>query len=265
MTTVHPKLATQNISKEFIGHGSLAVLSNVSLEIRSSEFVSIVGASGCGKTTFLRILDGLIEPSSGDVLIDGKIVTTPNASRGFVFQKDSLWPWRTTLGNILFGLQIQRRPRREAEATARRLIDLVGLNGFEDHYPHQLSGGMRQRVNLARALAIDPEVLLMDEPFASLDAQTREVMQLELTRIWDEQRKTVVFVTHQIDEAVFLSDRVIVFAARPGRVKEILPIDLPRPRSFAVKRTNEFVAYVDMIWKLLEEEVFKASYSTSPN
>ena len=253
-----PKLETRNIRKEFSHHGSMVVLSDVSLRFETSEFVSIVGASGCGKTTFLRILDGLIEASSGDVLIDGQKVTAPSSSRGFVFQKDSLWPWRTTMGNILFGLQIQGRPRREAEATARRLIDLVGLQGFESHYPHQLSGGMRQRVNLARALAINPEVLLMDEPFAALDAQTREVMQLELLRIWNEQRKTVVFVTHQIDEAVFLSDRVIVFAMRPGRVKEIVPINLPRPRAFAMKRSKDFVAYVDRIWKLLEQEVFNA-------
>ena len=259
---MHPKLETQLICKDFIDHGAMLVLSNISLHVDSSEFVSIVGASGCGKTTFLQILDGLIEPSSGDVLVDGLKVTAPSTSRGFVFQKDSLWPWRTAMGNILFGLQIQRRPRREAEATARHLIELVGLKGFESHYPHQLSGGMRQRVNLARALAIDPEILLMDEPFASLDAQTREVMQLELVRIWGEQRKTVVFVTHQIDEAVFLSDRVIVLAARPGRVKEIVPIDLPRPRSLAVKRTGGFIAYVDKIWKLLEEEVFSASKQT---
>jgi NitT/TauT family transport system ATP-binding protein len=166
---------------------------------------------------------------------------------------------------VLFGLQIQRRPRREAAAIAQKLIELVGLKGFEHHYPHQLSGGMRQRVNLARAFAIDPEVLLMDEPFASLDAQTREVMQLELVRICNAERKTVIFVTHQIDEAVFLSDRVIVFAARPGRVKESITIDLPRPRPFAVKRTAEFIAYVDRIWSLLEEEVFKSSGVQRPN
>jgi NitT/TauT family transport system ATP-binding protein len=251
-----PKLETRNICKEFSHHESMLVLSDISLHFETSEFVSIVGASGCGKTTFLRILDGLIEPSGGDVLLDGRKVTAPSGSRGFVFQKDSLWPWRTTLGNVLFGLQIQRLPRREAEEIARRLIDLVGLRGFESHYPHQLSGGMRQRVNLARALAIDPEVLLMDEPFAALDAQTREVMQLELLRIWNEQRKTVVFVTHQIDEAVFLSDRVVVFSVRPGRVKEIVRINLPRPRSFSIKRSREFVDHVDRIWKLLEQEVF---------
>ena len=163
------------------------------------------------------------------------------------------------MDNILFGLQIQRRPRTEARAIAQRLIELVGLKGFEFHYPHQLSGGMRQRVNLARALAIDPEVLLMDEPFAALDAQTREVMQLELIRIWNNRRKTVVFVTHQIDEAVFLSDRVVVLATRPGRVKDIVPINLPRPRRFAIKRAPEFVAHVEKIWALLEEEVFGPS------
>jgi len=258
---VQSKLEAVAISKSFSNNNAeiVPVLSDISLEIKESEFVSIVGASGCGKTTFLRILDGLIPPSSGDLLIDGREALGPDHRRGFVFQKDSLWPWRTAIGNVLFGLQIQRRPRREARAIALRLLELVGLKGFEQHYPHQLSGGMRQRVNLARALAISPEVLLMDEPFASLDAQTREVMQLELGRICSAQRSTVIFVTHQIDEAVYLSDRVVVFAARPGRVKQIIDINLPRPRPFAIKRTPEFVDYVEQIWSLLEEEVFGSS------
>jgi NitT/TauT family transport system ATP-binding protein len=261
------KLETVAISKHFTNNNAdiLPVLADVSLQIKPSEFVSIVGASGCGKTTFLRILDGLIPPSSGDLLIDGREVVGPDHQRGFVFQKDSLWPWRTAMENVLFGLQIQRRPRREAKAIAQKLIELVGLKGFESHYPHQLSGGMRQRVNLARALAISPDVLLMDEPFASLDAQTREVMQLELVRICDSECKTVIFVTHQIDEAVFLSDRIVVFAARPGRVKQIIDVDLPRPRPFAIKRTLEFIAYVDRIWSLLEEEVFKSSGVQRPH
>ena len=264
---VQLKLETRRICKEFAGGNlqPLRVLADISLQIHSSEFVSIVGSSGCGKTTFLRILDGLIPPSAGEVLIDGQKVIGPGPNRGFVFQKDSLWPWRTTMGNILFGLQIQGRARTEARAIAQQLIELVGLKGFETHYPHQLSGGMRQRVNLARALAIDPEVLLMDEPFASLDAQTREVMQLELIRIWNRRRKTVVFVTHQIDEAVFLSDRVVVLAARPGRIKDIVPIELPRPRRFVIKRSSEFVAHVDKIWSLLEEEVFGPSGMQRPS
>jgi NitT/TauT family transport system ATP-binding protein len=264
---MQPKLETVAISKTFTDNnaGVVPVLSEISLQIRPSEFVSIVGASGCGKTTFLRILDGLIPPSSGDLLIDGRGAVGPDHRRGFVFQKDSLWPWRTAMGNVLFGLQIQRRPRREARSIAQQLLELVGLKGFEHHYPHQLSGGMRQRVNLARALAISPDVLLMDEPFASLDAQTREVMQLELGRICTTRRSTVVFVTHQIDEAVFLSDRVVVFAARPGRVKRIIDIDLPRPRPFAIKRTLEFVGYVERIWTLLEEEVFGSSGAGRPH
>lgn len=256
-----PKLETRAISKEFVKgrEHRIPVLADISLQIQPSEFVSIVGASGCGKTTFLRILNGLIEPSSGEVLLDGRRVTTPSRDMGFVFQRDSLWPWRTTTGNIVFGLEIQGRSRDQARAIARRLIELIGLNGFESHYPHELSGGMRQRVNLARALAVDPQVLLMDEPFASLDAQTREVMQLELLRVWNEQRKTVVFVTHQIDEAVYLSDRVVVFSARPGKIRQIVPIDIPRPRFLALKRTVEFLGYVDKIWQLLEEEVFRAT------
>jgi len=261
------KLETRAISKQFINNDAeiLPVLADISLQIKASEFVSIVGASGCGKTTFLRILDGLIEPSSGELLIDGREAVGPDHRRGFVFQKDSLWPWRTAMGNVVFGLQIQHRPRREARAIAQKLIELVGLKGFESHYPHQLSGGMRQRVNLARAFAINPEVLLMDEPFAALDAQTREVMQLELMRICNAERKTVVFVTHQIEEAVFLSDRITVFAARPGRVKEIITVDLPRPRPFAIKRTREFIAYVDRIWSLLEDEVFTTSGVPRPH
>ena len=256
-----PKLETRHISKEFVKGRShiVPVVKDISLMIRPSEFVSIVGASGCGKTTFLRILDGLIEPTSGEVLIDGRKVSAPSSDRAFVFQKDSLWPWRTAADNVRFGLQIQRRPRQEADSIVQSLLQLVGLKGFESHYPHELSGGMRQRVNLARALAVNPEILLMDEPFASLDAQTREVMQLELLNIWNKRKKTVVFVTHQIDEAVYLSDRVVVFTARPCVIKEVLPIDIPRPRPLRVKRTHEFLGYVERVWRLIEEEVFTAS------
>jgi len=246
------KLAVRNLSKWF---GDLEALRDIGVDIERGGFVSVVGPSGCGKTTFLRIVAGLEPASGGEVLIDGRVVTRPGGDRGFVFQSDSLLPWRTVLANALIGPEVAGRA---GEAERRRTLDLlklVGLDGFEDYYPRQLSGGMRQRVNLARALAIDPDILLMDEPFASLDAQTREIMQTELLRIWEQGRKTVLFVTHQIDEAVFLSDRVVVFARRPGRLQESVTIDLPRPRPLAIKRTPEFVRYVDHIWRLIEDDV----------
>lgn len=250
------KLETHNLSKSFRkGDYEVEALRGVSIGIHEGEFVSIVGASGCGKTTFLRLLDGLIEPTWGTVAVDGREVSRPGPERAFVFQQDSLLPWRTVADNALLGPEIQRKSPGPARKLAADFVRLVGLFGFERHYPHELSGGMRQRVNLARALTVEPDVLLMDEPFASLDAQTREIMQAELLRIWRETRKTVVFVTHQIDEAVFLSDRVLVFTVRPGRLKQDVPIDLPRPRDLAVKRTPEFVQYTDRIWRLIEEEV----------
>jgi len=250
------KLETRRLSMTFTrGDRSIEVLRDVTLGIGAGEFVSIVGASGCGKTTFLRTVDGLIAPTSGSILIDGQAVTGPSSNRAFVFQRDSLFPWRSTLKNTLFGPEVRGDDMRAARPLALKMLDLVTLGGFEKYYPHEMSGGMRQRVNLARALTFTPEVLLMDEPFASLDAQTREIMQSELLRIWQESRKTVLFVTHQIDEAVFLSDRVLVFTVRPGRLKEVVEIDLPRPRDLAIKRTPEFVGYVDRIWRLIEEEV----------
>ncbi len=246
------KLATRNLGKWF---GPLEALQNINLDVERGGFVSIVGPSGCGKTTFLRIVAALETASAGEVLLDGRLVRGAGGDRGFVFQTDSLLPWRTVLSNALIGPEVAGRV---GEAERRRTLDLlklVGLEGFENYYPRQLSGGMRQRVNLARALAIDPEILLMDEPFSSLDAQTREIMQTELLRIWEQGRKTVLFVTHQIDEAVFLSDRVLVFARRPGRLQESVEIKLPRPRALAIKRTPEFVAYVDHIWRLIEDDV----------
>lgn len=250
------KLETRGLSKTFRkGDVYVEALRDVSVAIKDGEFVGIVGASGCGKTTFLRLLDGLLEPTSGTVVIDGKVVEKPGSDRAFVFQQDSLLPWRTVLANTVFGPEVQGKEMNAARKVARNLLHLVGLEGFDRYYPHELSGGMRQRVNLARALTVGPEVLLMDEPFASLDAQTREIMQSELLRIWRETKKTVVFVTHQIEEAVFLSDRVLVFTVRPGRLKEEVVVDLPRPRELAIKRTAEFVRYTDRIWRLIEEEV----------
>ncbi len=251
-----PKLEVRNLCKSYRKDDrDIEVLRDVSLTVADGEFVSIVGASGCGKTTLLRLLDGLIPPTSGTMLLDGKTIVGPGFGRALVFQQDRLLPWRNVISNIVFGPEIQRRTGLAERERAQRYVSLVGLSGFEKHYPHELSGGMRQRVNLARALNAEPEILLLDEPFASLDAQTREIMQAELLRITSETDKTAVFVTHQIDEAVYLSDRVLVFTARPGRLKEEVRIDLPRPRQLAVKRTPEFVAYSDHIWRLIEQEV----------
>jgi NitT/TauT family transport system ATP-binding protein len=250
------KLETRQLSKSFRRHNrGVEALRDVTIGVAEGQFVSIVGASGCGKTTFLRMVDGLVEPTSGTILIDGNTIRGPSSDRAFVFQRDSLFPWRSVLANTVFGPEVRGDPMREARSLAQRFLDLVGLAGFEKYYPHEISGGMRQRVNLARALTFNPQVLLMDEPFAALDSQTREIMQAELLRIWEETRKTVLFVTHQIDEAVYLSDRVLVFTVRPGRLKEDIAIHLPRPRGLEIKRSPEFVGYVDRIWRLIEEEV----------
>ncbi len=246
------KLEVEHLRKQF---GDLAVLQDINLSIDSGSFTAVVGPSGCGKTTFLRIVAGLEPATSGALRIDGQPLAGPDGKRGFVFQNDSLLPWRTVLANALIGPEVAGHVGEKERKRTLDLLKLVGLGGFEQYFPRQLSGGMRQRVNLARALAIDPEVLLMDEPFAALDAQTREIMQTELLRIWEQGRKTVLFVTHQIDEAVFLSDRVLVFARRPGRLQESVDIALPRPRELSIKRTPEFIAYVDHIWKLIEHDV----------
>ena len=227
----------------------------IELAVAPGEFIALVGPSGCGKTTFLRIVAGLEQATSGSVLIDGRPVTRPGSDRGFVFQNDNLLPWRTVLDNAMIGPEVAGQAGPAARRRTLELLKLVGLAGFENYHPRQLSGGMRQRVNLARALAIDPDILLMDEPFSALDAQTREIMQTELMRIWEQGRKTVLFVTHQIDEAVFLSDRVLVFARRPGRVQDSVDVTLARPRELDIKRTPEFVRYVDRIWRLIEDDV----------
>jgi NitT/TauT family transport system ATP-binding protein len=247
-----PKLQISRLGKSF---GELQALHDINLAIERGEFIAVVGPSGCGKTTFLRIVAGLEPASSGKVELDGRAVTGPGGDRGFVFQTDNLLPWRTVFANAIIGREVAGRVGPAERRRTLELLKLVGLEGFENYHPRQLSGGMRQRVNLARALAIDPQVLLMDEPFSSLDAQTREIMQTELMRIWEAGRKTVLFVTHQIDEAVFLADRVLVFARRPGRLRESVTIELARPRALAIKRTVEFVRYVDHIWRLIEDDV----------
>jgi len=237
---------------EFVARGRRQkVLADIDLQIAPGEFFVIVGPSGCGKTTLLRILQGLARPTSGRALVGGREVLGPGTDRGFVFQNDALYPWRNVTRNVGFGLELQGGDKREAAARTQAMIDLVGLRGFETYYPHELSGGMRQRVNLARALAIKPAILLMDEPFAALDALTRETMQQELLRIAAAAGTTVVFITHQIDEAILLGDRVAVFSPRPGRLKEILPIELKRPREAGVKQSAAFQAYVSRIAQLI--------------
>jgi NitT/TauT family transport system ATP-binding protein len=246
------KLAVSHLSKSF---GELEVLRGINLAVERGEFIALVGPSGCGKTTFLRIVAGLERATAGDVLLDDHLVREPGIDRGFVFQNDSLLPWRTVFANAVIGREIAGSISAADRDRTMELLKLVGLQGFEHYHPRQLSGGMRQRVNLARALAIDPEILLMDEPFAALDAQTREIMQTELLRIWERGHKTVLFVTHQIDEAVFLSDRVLVFARRPGRLQAEVKVALPRPRTLMMKRTIEFVGLVDCIWRMIEDDV----------
>ena len=238
---------------EYRYNGTFTALRNVSFDAQPGEFICIVGPSGCGKSTLLDLVDGLAAPTRGTVSIGGQVITRPGADRAMVFQAHGLLPWRTVAGNIAFALEASERddlrnePKAQRRERIHRLIQLVGLGGFADFFPGALSGGMRQRVNLARALAVEPQILLMDEPFAALDAQTRDVMQVELLRVWQQRQATVLFVTHSIQEAVFLADRVIVISGRPGTVKRTVPILLPRPRHPDVRRTPEFHQYEQQI------------------
>jgi ABC-type nitrate/sulfonate/bicarbonate transport system ATPase subunit len=225
--------AALGVEVERVSHvfDQLLVLNDVSISVPPQKFVSILGPSGCGKTTLLRIIDGLITPAAGEVRIEGQPVRGPGRDRAMVFQDADLLPWRTTLHNVSFGQEVQGVGKQQRLDNARAAINRVGLAGFENHYPFQLSGGMRQRVGLARALSTGPRLLLMDEPFGALDAQTREEMQGELLRLWEQDRVTVVFITHGVDEAILLSDHVVVLSYRPGSVREVIEIDLPRPRA----------------------------------
>ena len=262
MSTRPHKLVATGVSKYFWMKGEpepIPALADVSLSVADGEFVCIVGPSGCGKTTFLNVATGLLAPDAGRIEIAGKPIDGPGRDRATVFQQSRLLPWRTTIANVMYGMELHRKfPRSEIQDRAHQFIKLVGLSGFERRYPAELSGGMQQRVNLARALATDPEILLMDEPFAALDAQTREFMQAELLRIWSHASKTVLFVTHQIDEAAFLADRVLVFGTRPGRLKQEFVVPFQRPRTLALKRQPEFLALIDGIWSLIEEEGARA-------
>ncbi|KOG39594.1 ABC transporter ATP-binding protein [Streptomyces decoyicus] len=234
-------------------------LDGIDLEIAAGEFVVLVGPSGCGKSTLLDLLGGLARPTGGRILLDGEPVTGPGLDRGIVFQQYALLPWRTAQGNVEFGLEATGVPRHERAARAGEFLDLVGLSGFENRHPHELSGGMRQRVAIARSLAYDPDVLLMDEPFAALDAQTRESLQDELLRIWQRTGKTVVFITHGIEEAVYLGQRVAVMTSRPGRIKEVVPIAFDsRTATDDLRSSTEFARYRHEIWSLLHDEVARA-------
>jgi len=250
------KLAIERLTKRYWrGWREVLALSDVSLSVEDGEFLAIVGPSGCGKTTMLNIVAGLLPHEQGTVTIDGKRVAGPGTDRAVVFQHSSLLPWRSISGNIRYGMELQKRfDKHTMRERCEHFIKLVGLSGFERHYPSELSGGMQQRVNLARALAADPKVLLMDEPFAALDAQTREFMQSELLKIWSEARKTVLFITHQINEAIYLADRVVVMSARPGRVKDVFRIPFGRPRTLHLKREPRFLEIEDAIWQLVEEK-----------
>ncbi|HEY6366238.1 MAG TPA: ABC transporter ATP-binding protein [Candidatus Binatia bacterium] len=249
------KIVVDHASKLFL-EGTIVAFRNVELNVRSNEVLCIVGPSGCGKTTLLRCIGGLLAPSSGQVLIDGQIVSSPRPGVAIVFQHFGLLPWKTVLENVAFGLKIAGVSRQQLAERVEHYIRLVGLAGFENQYPYQLSGGMQQRVGLARALAIHPEILLMDEPFASVDAQTREVLQEELLRLHERERKTMVFITHSIDEALVLGDRVAVMATRPGRVKEVLAVNFARPRDpAAVRAESRYTEMRNHIWEELRPSV----------
>jgi NitT/TauT family transport system ATP-binding protein len=257
LTVAYPQARTSN---------RLVALWEVNLSVRDGEFVTVVGPSGCGKTTLLNAVAGLLEPTGGQVTVDGKRVSGPGPERAVVFQEYALLPWRTVWDNIRFGLEMQPELRSTADRRIREAIDLVGLVGFERAYPRELSGGMRQRVGLARALVAEPKILLMDEPFAAVDAMTREVMQGELERIVAATGKTVIFITHSIDEAITLGDRVVVATTRPGRIKEIVTINLPRPRGAVdVKADPAFIAVREHVWALLKDEAIIHARGEDPS
>jgi NitT/TauT family transport system ATP-binding protein len=253
------KLRIQSISKTYgtDGHEVMAI-DEIDLQIRNKEFATILGPSGCGKSTLLRIVAGLVKPTRGMVRLDGRVISGPGQDRGMVFQSYTLFPWLTVKENIQFGLALSGMGRAEQEQIAQEFVEKVGLKGFEHAYSKGLSGGMKQRVAIARALANNPAVLLLDEPFGALDAQTRALMQELLTQVWEDLHKTILFVTHDVEEAIFLSDRVFVMTARPGKVKAEIDIPLERPRTYEMKATETFVRLKQQAFSLIREEAIKA-------
>jgi NitT/TauT family transport system ATP-binding protein len=249
------KIVIRNLTKTYSG-GEVVALKDINLEVEPYESLCILGPSGCGKTTFLRIIDSLIARDQGEVLIDGKSVDCPRPDVAMVFQHFGLFPWKRLEENIAYGLQLRGTARQETKTAVQRYIELMGLKGFEKSYPHQLSGGMQQRAGLARALAINPSLLLMDEPFGALDAQTREIMQEELLRILDKDKTTMIFVTHSIDEAILLGDRIVMMSRRPGRIRDILAVDIPRPRQILSVRSHpRYLKLRNSIWEMLKQDL----------
>ncbi|MHB0989739.1 MAG: ABC transporter ATP-binding protein [Burkholderiales bacterium] len=259
MTAHKGNIEIRNLDVRFgRGTNQVAAVSDVTIDVKPGEFVSILGPSGCGKSTLLNVVAGFVKYSGGSVRLDGKAVEGPGVERGMVFQQYSLFPWMTVRKNVEFGLKMQGRSSSDRESAARTLLGLAGLLAFENHYPDQLSGGMKQRVGIVRALATSPQVLLMDEPFGALDAQTRVVMQQILTNMWQRFRLSVLFITHDIDESIFLSDKVYVMTARPGRIKAEIEVPLPRPRIAEMHTSSEFLALKRELHELIREESFKA-------
>jgi NitT/TauT family transport system ATP-binding protein len=259
------RIEIENVEKFYtkLGRGGneerVHALRDINLTVEVGEFVSLLGPSGCGKTTLLKALDGLVPIEGGEIRVGGQKITGPGRDRAFVFQNFGLFPWRNVLGNVVLPLEAAGRPKAEREETARRYIEMVGLTKFIEHHPHELSGGMQQRVGIARALAIDPQILLMDEPFGALDAQTRELMQVELLQIWGKTGKTVVFVTHSVDEAIFLSKRIAMFSSHPGTIKEILEVPFSYPRTEGdVKLDPRFAEMRHQIWQMLRGDAGSA-------
>ncbi|MBB6453769.1 ABC-type nitrate/sulfonate/bicarbonate transport system ATPase subunit [Salirhabdus euzebyi] len=253
------KLVIDQVGKVFTTKsGEVVALDRTSFSVNEGEFVTILGPSGCGKSTILRVVAGLEEPTTGQVFMDGKKVIGPGPDRGMVFQSYSLYPWLTVEENIVFGLKLKGISKKERKDIAKHYLQLIGLEGFDKHYPIQLSGGMKQRVAIARALANDPEILLMDEPFGALDAQTRAIMQEILLKVWEESKKTILFITHDVEESIFLGDSVYVMTARPGRLKQNIKVPLPRPRDYQVKSSKEFLTLKSELLELIREESLKA-------
>ncbi|WP_246516458.1 ABC transporter ATP-binding protein [Salicibibacter cibarius] len=262
MNKTLPAIQINNVEKSFSKNKEkITVIDDFNLDVAEGQFVSFVGPSGCGKSTLLHIVGGFIPETNGEIQIRGNKVTKPGPDRGMMFQEEALFPWRNVYDNVAWGLEVQKKSKKERQEIVERFLKLVNLEDFKNSMPSELSGGMKQRISLARVLAFDPDVLLMDEPFGALDAQTRETMQVELQRIWSESQKSVLFVTHDIDEAVFLGDVVAVFSKRPAQIKELVKIDLDRPRDISIRKSPDFVEYRNYIWDLLHDYSPETNYS----